>query len=86
MLRFLAEENSHAEAMSLLTALAVFAAATIGAKKRRLVDPVIHAGKASGPRTDGSPPCLNYNCTQGWLTGVPINHWESEVVLTYQMQ
>ena len=72
--------------MTLLTALAVFSTMGTAAKKRRLVDPVIRAGRASAPRTDSSgPPCKNYVCAQAWLTRMPINHFEV-VGPTFQMQ
>ncbi|KAH7725806.1 PCP-1.1 protein [Aphelenchoides avenae] len=72
--------------VALLAALVVFGAVGIDAKKRRLVDPVIHAGKASGPRSADDPPCKNYNCTQGWLSRIPVNHWEAEERYFFKMQ
>lgn len=72
--------------VALIAALAVFSAIGIDAKKRRLVDPVVHAGKASGRLSADDPPCANYKCTQDWLRGVPIDHYEAEERLTFQMQ
>ncbi|KAH7699157.1 PCP-1.1 protein, partial [Aphelenchoides avenae] len=72
--------------VALSIVFAVLATNVIGARNPRLLDPVIHAGRTNGPRSADDPPCQNYDCKVGWLSGIPINHSDPNDRRTFQMQ
>lgn len=64
-----------------LAAVALFVASGIDAR-RKLQDPLVRATKCD----PNAPPCQNYKCTRDYITGIPLDHFETEDQTHFQMQ